>query len=950
MNNNKKSYGVGLKLSYLSACLCSALAANALAAEEEDKQTAEKSIERVSVVGSNIKRAVDSGSLPVTTLTEEDIENTMAMSGDDLLRQIPQMGEVNFGASTGNGGVNDARGDVASINLRGLGTGNTLTLLNGRRVVTHPGTQTENFVPVTTVNSNALPISGLRSVEVLRDGAAAIYGSDAVAGVVNYKLKDDYEGHKVSFSYGGSEGTSLREGTVSYLGGVSLNEGKTHLTGSLSYFDREGMMASERDYAKSHDLREYPTLPAGFIGDTQLDNRTTTTPWGEFRSGSLKTFHIQPDSMDGCVQDLGNGICADKGSLSRELRFDRGTTRSLVSDVDRLNFYGYATHELSDSLEFFSEVTYYKANSERTREQAGNLTAQRFTIDENAYYNPFGEDVDVRRYRPIDAGPRMIHVENTSYRILAGFDGNFGDWDWNSAMFYTAAETNDIANRVQASKFQAAVNSTNPDLAYNIFNGGDINNPNAGDGTLNPQGVIDQFMVDVQRDGKTSLASVDFKVSNGQLWSLPSGDIGLAMGVEYRRETFEDIRDPLLNGSNPFVDSVTGEELSGSDVLGSSHTPNSDAARNVASVYAELLIPLLDSYSQYIELQIAGRYEHFSDVGSAAKPKVALYWEPIDWLSIRASYAGGFRAPGLPQVSAEGVPRSNGLYDPILDETYGIIDIRSGSTDLKPEESVNSSIGFVFNPTSNFTFTADYWQIEQKNIVGILPGSSHLLYDSLLRSQGSSNPAVIRDDSTMEVIQINNDYLNLNIRDIEGVDFSFLYSLETDIGEWDFSANVAHLIKFYQDADPISAELIAAQEAGNPAVPADRTVAGAGDLIKENGRPEWRGRAEINWRLDQVGAGVSYNYISDVIDTSTTYTDDNDEVVKLPVDNYETINVYADYRFKGAHLLDNSKLRLGVRNITDEQPPLADELAHGYFGSLHSNRGRYFYMSFSKSF
>ncbi|WP_353518387.1 TonB-dependent receptor [Thalassotalea sp. SU-HH00458] len=940
------------KLKRLSLCVLAALTAQSTIIQQanaEETTAKEEEIERISIVGSNIKRASDIGALPVTALTEKDIENTAAMSGDELLRSIPQIGAVNFGAATGNGGVNDARGDVASINLRGVGSGNTLTLLNGRRLVTHPGTQSENFVPVSTSNSNTLPVSGLRSLQVLRDGAAAIYGSDAVAGVVNYQLKDDFEGNQVKLSYGGSEGTSLDETTFSYLTGFDLNEGRSHLTASFSYYDRNGMMASERPYSASHDLREYSGLPEEFIGDTQLDNRSTATPWGDFQSDALGRFHLQPDTNSGCVVNLDGGICADSGSFPRDQRFDRGTTRSLVSDVRRLNFYSYFTHEINSDLDFFSEVTYYNAKAERTREQTHNLTAQRFRISADAAHNPFGEEVLLRSYRAIDTGPRNVEVDDTSYRVLGGLKGAYNDWDWESAAFYTAAETNDSANRIQASKFQASINSTDPTLAYNIFTGGDVNNPNSGDSTLNPQSVIDQFMVNVNRDSKTSLASVDFKVSNGALWTLPAGDVGIAMGVEFRRETFEDDRDPLLDGSNPFVDAITGAELSGSDVLGSSPTPDSKASRNVTSAYAEFLVPLIDSDSHYVELQVAGRYENFSDVGSAVKPKVALFWEPAGWISFRASYAGGFRAPGLPQVSAEGVPRSNSLYDPVLDSTYGIVDIRSGTTDLKPEDDENTSFGLIFEPTENLTFTLDTWKIKQKDLVGILPGSSHLLYDSLLRSEGSSNSAVIRDPNTNEVIQINNDYLNLGVRNIEGIDFSLIYDWETDFGEFEFTANAAKLNKFEQEADSISAQLIAAQESGNSAVPADRTVAGAGDLIKQNGRPEWRARVSLDWDYDQWGAGINANYVSEVIDTSTTATV-NDEVIMLPVDSFTRVNVYADYRFADDSALDGTKIRFGIRNIADEEPPLADELAHGYFGALHSNRGRYFYMSLRKAF
>jgi iron complex outermembrane receptor protein len=936
--------------SLLAFSIATALSTVSLTAKAQaQEQTAEEEVERVQVLGSNIRVNRDTGALPVTIMTAEDIEDTAAMTGDELIRSIPQMGEVSFGAATGNGGVNDARGDVSSINLRGVGTGNTLTLLNGRRLVTHPGTQSENFVPVSTVNANALPVSGLRSLQILRDGAAAIYGADAVAGVINYQLNDDFTGNRVSLSYGGSEGTDLDELTFNYLTGFDFNDGKSHLTASLSYYDRAGMMASERAYSQSHDLREFPGLPEAFVGDTQLDNRTTATPWGDFTSDTLGRFHLQPDTDTGCVTPLDGGICADSGSFPRDLRFDRGTTRSLVSDVDRLNLYTYLTHDLGDDMELFSEVTYYSATAKREREQTPNLSAQRFTIAADAAFNPFAEQVLVRSYRPIDTGPRNIEVDDTSYRVLAGIKGDWENWYWETAAFYTAAKTQDSANRIQASAFQAAVNNTDPAQAYNIFTGGDLNNPNTGDSTLNPQNVINQFMVDVSRDSETSLASVDFKMSNSEIFSVPAGDVGIALGLEFRHETFEDNRDPLLDGSTPFIDQNTGTVLSGSDVLGSSPTPDSKADRDVSSAFFEFIVPLLDNGSQYAEIQIAARYESFSDVGDAFKPKVALFWEPTEWLSLRASYAGGFRAPGLPQVSAEGVPRSNTLYDPVLDNSYGIVDIRSGTTDLKPEDDVNTSLGLVLEPIEGLTITVDAWKIEQEDLVGILPGSSHLLYDSLLRSQGSTNSAVIRDATTSEVIQINNDYLNLGVRNIEGFDFSVNYDWDTDYGDWAFAVNAANLSKFDQEADSISALLIAAQEAGDPSVPADRTVAGAGDLLQQNGRPEWRGRVSLRWRMQEWGAGINANYVGEVIDTSTTATV-NEEVLMLPVDSFTRVNVYLDYRFEDEGMLNDSKLRFGVRNITDEEPPLADELAHGYFGSLHSNRGRYLYMNFTKDF
>ncbi len=923
------------------------LLASPVIAAEVSQNPNEQIVERIQVLGSNIRRAEAEGALPVTVLNAEEIEATGAATIDELLRSIPQVGEVAFNNERAIGGVNDARGDVSSINLRGLGTGNTLTLLNGRRLVLHPGTQTENFVPVATVNANTLPVKGLKRLEVLRDGAAAVYGSDAVAGVVNYVLKNDFEGTNISVNYGGSEGTELNQLTINAASGFTFNEDKTHISISVGYYDRNGMDASERDYSKSQDRREFPGLPEEFVGDTQLDNRSSSTPWGTFSSDSLGTFHIQPDTMDGCVQQLDNGLCADQGSLSRDMYYDRATDQSMTSDVQRLNFYSYLTHEINDNIELFGEALYYKADSSRVRAQAGNLTAQRFTISKDAYYNPFGEEVTVRSYRPIDSGTRNIEVKDTSFRLLTGLSGYSDEWDWETGILYSEANTLDTAyNRIDANKFMAAVNSTDASLAYDIFNGGDINNINSGDGTPNAQSVIDVFITDVSRESETSLALADFKVSTAELFELLAGDVGFASGIEWRRETYSDDRDDLLDSSSPMVDINTGEILSGSSVLGSSPTPDASGSRNVFSTYAEMITPIVEgkSWAESIEMQVAMRYEHFSDVGDVLKPKVALSWVLFDGLQVRGAYSGGFRAPNLPQTVDQSVSRSNTRYDPVTDSSYGITEIRSGNANLEPEDDVNKSLGLVISPLDNLTLTFDWWNIEQEGVVGILSTQTHLLYDSLLRSQGSSNENVIRGEDG-EVIQINNQYQNLNPREIEGVDFSLYYGLETEVGQFDFNINAAHLLKFEQDPDEITARVLLAQEAGDPAVPQSQVIVGANDLIKQNGRPEWRAYTSLRWKLRPWSVGVTANYVSDFVDTSTT-TEDGDP---LPIDSMVTVNIYSDYTFNEGGFLDNTRVRVGAKNLTNEQPPIADE-SFGYFSSVHSNRGRYFYVDISKSF
>ncbi|MCJ8295468.1 MAG: TonB-dependent receptor, partial [Colwellia sp.] len=939
------------KLSHLSLCVLTALSSQvAFAAEKAEIK--EEEIERISVVGSNIKRAADVSTLPITVMSASDIENSAAVSGDELLRSIPQMGSVNFGETTGSSNVNDARGDVGSFNLRGLGAGNTLVLLNGRRMVNHPGTQSKsgaNKVPVNTVNSNTLPVSGLRSLEVLRDGAAAIYGSDAIAGVVNYALDSEYVGSKVSLRYGESQGTPLNETTFSYLGGLELNEGRSNLVGSVTIYNRNGMMATERPYSASHDRRQYPGLPEEFVGDSQLDNRSSDTPWGEFSSSSYGTFHLQPETMgdcdaggaDGASAALGlDGVCVVGETVSGsagskpggDVKFDRGTTRPLSSDAQRINFYTHFTHQVNDDVEFFAEGIYYQAELTSQSEQNHNGSKHRFNIAADAFYNPFDEQVTLKKYRPTDIGPRTVTVDDTSYRVLAGFKGYMGDWDWESAAFYSAAETNDVSTRIDINAFEKAVNSTDESTAYNVFGGGDINNPNTiGSRQLVSTSITDQFLIKAHTDSTTSLASIDFKASNSEIFEMPAGDAGIALGVEYRYEDYTSDRSKYVDGSLPFTDykGVVNE----SSLYGSSATTDASASRSVTSVFAELILPLIDSGDQYAEVQLAARYENFSDGGDALKPKVALFYKPTNWLSMRASYAGGFKVPGLQQSSEEAsMPRRSSKYDPVVDDTYQVIDNRQGNSNLKPEDSVNTSFGLIFEPLENLTFTVDYWNIEQENLVFLAPYETVLAHDYILRVDGGAgNPNVIRDEDLI-ASQVNNQYLNASSQELSGLDFGVVYDFETSFGDFEFNVNAAYLTKYETSVDSLSATVLEAQKdlVKYPNLE-DVEVAGVGDLIKQDGNPEWRAKSSLNWRFNGWGAGVSLNYVSEFVDTSTNATVD-DEKVFLPIDSFTTVDVYGSYKVSNDTLLDGSYIRIGVRNIGDEEPPVADNYWHGYSG------------------
>jgi len=268
-----------------SSSLCLAGAGTAFAqdtAAESDPPASEIVVTGSRIAGSKITEA-----LPVTVVGEAEIAATAAVSGDDLFRSIPQMGDVSFNSSNGQTSSNFARGDIGSVDLRGLGVGNTLVLLNGRRVVQHPGSQASaSLAPVITYNTNAIPVYGVQRVEVLRDGAAALYGTDAVAGVVNTVLRDNIDGGSLSLQYGGGEGTGLREFNASGYLGKDLGENRGNISILFNYTRRTALTSQDQDFTATGDHRAFSDFAGTvFAGNNALDDRSTLSPWGDFTTG-----------------------------------------------------------------------------------------------------------------------------------------------------------------------------------------------------------------------------------------------------------------------------------------------------------------------------------------------------------------------------------------------------------------------------------------------------------------------------------------------------------------------------------------------------------------------------------------------------------------------------------------------------------------------------------------
>ena len=994
-------------------------AATPVGAATAAAQSTEEAEPAIVVIGSQIQGAQINDVLPVTVLDEQQIENTGASSGDELFRSIPQAGTVAFNEQNATT-QNNVRGDVGSVNLRDLGTGNTLLLINGRRMNLHPGFQTELLVPVVSPDTNEISPGSVRRIEVLRDGASAIYGADAVAGVINTVLKGNLKGGFVEADWRASDGTSLYSYRIAGGLGFDFGGGRGNLTLYGGYFHENGLGASARDYSRDDD-RLALVANTDFAGDASFNNRNTFGPFGQFdiQAPTNRTpigdddFYLQPSTFTGCRMDFRNGICARNGETpTTAVRYNTIFGNTLISRKTRYNAMALLNYDLTDDVEAYFEGSYYRSENKRANDASAILSAVPVGISRTAYWNPFGPttltsgavnpnrlpgttipttgaDLIMERYRFVDAGNRDVFVDKDSFRLVGGLRGSFGAWDFDTGFVYSEARVTDLeTNRVSLTAMQQSINRTTPD-AYNPFNGGCLDDPGQGDCTPNPASVIDTFRINVSRDGGTTLALADFKVSRDDLISLPGGNLGIATGVEWRRETFFDDRDDRLDGTITFTDSVTGV-FNGSDVAGTSPSPDTDGTREVYSAFAELFVPVIsrDMNIPLVEefnIQMAGRIERFNDIKATAMvPRVAASWTTIPGITVRGAWSQGFRAPNLVQVNDDGTTRSNTRDDFVICQARvekgllsgldacpgaGVVSFRSGAKDLKPEDSDSINLGVVLEPgfIPGLTLTADYWRVKQTELVGTFGDDNAIALDLLRRLSGSTNPNVIRAAPTADdialftgtrltptgaIVRVLDPYLNLDSRVSKGWDFGLFYNVpEFGLGQFRVRLNAARLRSFVQSASTDGEELLAGIAAGK--LPADVTIGGLGELLEIDGRPKWRMSGSINWESGPVEVGLFGQYTGKVWDTSVVrdvlLVSDDPNANFYRVNDQFLTNLSISYTINNDTGLDGTRLRFAINNLFDKDPPLADE-TYGFYSELYTARGRVFHVELRKKF
>jgi outer membrane receptor for ferrienterochelin and colicin len=846
-----------------------------LAAAQDD------AVEEVIVTGSRIGRASDFESpSPITTVDREFIENSGYLNLQQVLEKIPASGNGTF-STRGNNQDSTANG-AAAISLRGLGADATLVLINGRRVAISSFAEsvTTNFVDI-----NSIPVTAIERIEILKDGASAVYGSDAVAGVVNVVLRKNFEGLEFTAGYGDTSEADNAETVFSAIWGTGGEDG--NVTMIFDYFkndtlfnaDRPALATANQSARGGEDFRSSRGFPGTFI----VDGTTLVDPT--------------------CPPDRDVGVCV----------FDYGPFNVLTPEAERLGLIVLANRDLGADLEIFTEISAQHNSSIAQGAPTPLDDSAGLTVPSTHPNNPFpgATTIDVFRFRPVDAGPRQWSIESDTLRMLLGFRGEFNDWNWEVAASRGRSEslqTGDLTQGwVRTDLLQAEIDAGN----YNIFGT-----------TFNPSEVLDRVRTNLVRQGQSDLTTYDATVS-GPIFDMPAGELLMAAGLEYREESVSDIPDDQFRRGLIFgTESVSAA-----------------ASRDNWSAFVEFSLPLLEN----LELELAARYDDYSDFGSTTNPKVAARWDVSDAFAVRGSWGTGFRAPSLAQIGLG--PSQESLF---FSDTYGCavnlaycattdyVVIFSGNPDLEAEESENFNFGLTVNPLESLSVSVDYWDITQEKKIDDVPFG--FLYNSFCNDQNSTvcvRGTPLPGDSLGALQSVSTSFINIGEQSVTGIDLSTSYA--TDIGPGSLSLNLYY--SYLLDFDRVELDSTGANFVTRP-------------LAGEYEYPETRWSLTGNYEVGDWGLFTQLYYIGEFEDTPDIDFDgilDYDTNQSRMVDSFLTVNLQASYSG-----FNNTRLMVGIENLFDEDPPFAigdgDTDLYGYVSSQHSPRGMFWYARATFSF
>ncbi len=894
---------------------------------------AAQTVERVEITGSAIKRIDAETALPVQVLTREEIERTGAANVEQLLQTVSAM--ASSGANMSSTASGATTGGISSVSLRGLTSLRTLVLVNGRRLAPYGIGFTNDSV---SVDVNSIPVAAIERVEVLKDGASALYGSDAIAGVVNFILRKDYRGAEIGLSAGTSTqgGGGVRRASGAWGAGDLATDG-WQLMALASYQKEDALFGRDRPFAS-----------VGYNVDALNDTSSGNTFPANIAAADGSFGAVNPTRASGCVAPYS---FVDPLLSPNACRFDPAQMVTLLPATERTSLFAAGRVRLGADLEGYAELSYNR-NSARTVVQPVPISDQ-FTLPANnplynldpyrvpggiststiiltpasAYYPTAfvtgltgGATPDLLvRYRAAVNGNRDITDIAESPRAVLGVKGSAAGWDFDTTLLHSG------------SKVREQVNDGWPILSrlMPLLNSGRVNffGPNTAD--VDAEIRATNFTGDSYKV-QTSLTSLSAKGAH-DLVDLPGGMASFAVGAEVRQEKYRFTPSP---------------ELEQGDIAGyGGNFAFVDRSRTVGALYGEVTLPL----AKGLEADLAVRYDRYQGVGNSTTPKASLRWQPIEQLVLRGAVGRGFRAPSLADLFAptttgvtvqglsdpERCPTTN---DPIRDCQTQFPTANGGNDQLKPEKSTNVNLGLVFEPMKGLSLAVDAFRIKLTNtIANGIPAAvilSDLAKYGVYVARGAPDPAFPGLPGAINAIDQHN--LNTGESRIAGVDVDLRWRMPaSDAGAFTLAFTGTYFSKF---------------DAQNP----DGSFTGTVDQVNPNTGgviPRVKTYQSVNWALGPVDATLAVNWQKHYWDFNGSLEDPTDPAYKpRRVGDYTTVDAQVGWR-----ALKDLKLVLGVKNLLDRDPPYTNaggqlSFQSGYDQQYADPRGRFVYLNLNWAF
>ena len=739
---------------------------------------------KVNVTGTNIKRVDTETAAPVETITREDIQ----ASGLQSIAAVVQSITANNNGTISNAFVNGFGAGASGVSLRGLGANNTLVLINGRRLAVY-GLADDG--QRSFVNLNQVPFDAVERIEILKDGASAIYGSDAVAGVVNIILRQQYTGITATATGGATykgDGEQFRGAFTAGIGDLTKDRYNAFIT-----VDGQSQRAiptnNRRQYIGTNNL-EFMGLPDARPGNP-LSGFGTSSLTGNVRPVNASN----PNGTPSAFQPL-PGCAAASVDADGFCRWEVKDYLQIQPKTENINVLAKGTYQINETTQAYAEFGYFQSKvstqftPQAVRSTWYNTAGSTVISSANIYLpvghpdNPFSANNQVARlyYATADVGGRNSDYQDDTQRYLLGIKGTNYGWDWDAGVLYIANDGS-VTQRglLNYQNLLQALNGNGGFGYYRVGASAGLNNP----------GIYGYISPELTFDTKSENTQVDFKATR-DLMKLDGGALAIALGAEFRREELK----------NP------GEtEVYLGNIIGLGYS-SAQASRNVTAVYGELYAPLLKN----LELTAALRYDNYSDYGSNWAPKVGVKYNPVQQLALRGTYSTGFRAPGPYESGNSATNGFTSVVDPVRcpvtgspadcgSGNVGVIAI--GNPNLEPEKSTSWTVGLVWEPMPGLSGTVDYWNIETKQVIN--GADAQLVVNN---PSAFPNALILRDSSTAlpgipnsgTLLAVATPFLNDYKQSTDGVDVSARYRMDLkDYGALTPSLEWTHVFHFTRE-------------------------------------------------------------------------------------------------------------------------------------------------------